>query len=76
MAENMKMVMAAIQDFPPNHSFAHVPVWNNGPIVLGAARKFGTGEGSIVGRLPDRRLENLLGAGAGAVIVTDFNPPL
>jgi hypothetical protein len=34
MAENMKMVMAAIQVFPPNHSFAHVPVWNNGPIVL------------------------------------------
>ena len=34
MAENMKMVMAAIQNFPPNDSFAQVSDWNNGPVVL------------------------------------------
>lgn len=56
MAENMKMVMAAMQDFPPNSSFAKVTEWNNGPIVL--VRPLEILEGGWDRRGVDQRMGN------------------
>jgi hypothetical protein len=77
MAESMKMVVAAIPDFPPNDSFAQVPDWNNGPIVLGGRFKImETAMGVAAGSSADGELEDLLGTRAGAIVIANFNPPL